>query len=103
MIKVNCVVSNELIESVTIKGHADYASYGKDIVCAAVSSIVTTTVNDILTLDDKAINYGTNDGSVEITVIQDNVIANKLLNTMLNMLKELAYNYPKNIKIGGLK
>ena len=74
MIKVNCVVSNGLISKISIKGHADYDTLGKDIVCAAVSSIVTTTIN--------------------------NVIA---LNVMLNMLKELATDYPQNIKIGGLK
>ena len=30
-----------------MKGHADYADYGLDIVCAAVSALVITTVNSI--------------------------------------------------------
>ena len=51
MIKVNCVVSNGLIERLSIKGHADYDTLGKDIVCAAVSSIVTTTINNIIALE----------------------------------------------------
>ena len=57
MIKVNYVVSNNLIKSVSIKGHAFYDTYGKDIVCAAVSSIVTTTINDILALTEDKIKY----------------------------------------------
>ena len=103
MIKVNCVVSNGLIERLSIKGHADYDTLGKDIVCAAVSSIVTTTINDILALTEDKIKYDTQDGNVLITVVSDNEVVEKLLNVMLNMLKELASDYPKNIKIGGLK
>ena len=103
MIKVNYVVSNNLIKSLSIKGHAFYDTYGKDIVCAAVSSIVTTTINDILALTEDKIKYDTQDGNVLITVVSDNEVVEKLLNVMLNMLKELASDYPKNIKIGGLK
>ena len=103
MIKVNCVVSNGLIERLSIKGHADYDTLGKDIVCAAVSSIVTTTIDDILALTEDKIKYDTQDGNVLITVVSDNEVVEKLLNVMLNMLKELASDYPKNIKIGGLK
>ena len=100
MIKINVEKENNIIKSVEVKGHADYADFGKDIVCSAVSSIVTTTINDILTLDKNAIKYITDDGNVTITNL-DNEIANKLLNTMLNTLSDLANDYPKNIKIGG--
>ena len=100
MIKINVEKENNIIKSVEVKGHADYADFGKDIVCSAVSSIVTTTINDILTLDKNAIKYITDDGNVTITNF-DNEIASKLLNTMLNTLSDLATNYPKNIKIGG--
>ena len=103
MIKVNYVVSNNLIKSVSIKGHAFYDTYGKDIVCAAVSSIVTTTINNIIALEENTIKYDTKEGNVNITVLRNNEITDKLLNVMLNMLKELATDYPQNIKIGGLK
>ena len=100
MIKINVKKENNIIKSIEVKGHAEYADYGKDIVCSAVSSIVTTTINDILTLDKNAIKYITDDGNVTITNL-DNEIANKLLNTMLNTLSDLATSYPKNIRIGG--
>ena len=38
---------------ITIKGHAMFADYGKDIVCSACSSIVTTTVNGCLSINRK--------------------------------------------------
>ena len=103
MIKVNCVVSNGLIERLSIKGHADYDTLGKDIVCAAVSSIVTTTINNIIALEENTIKYDTKEGNVCITVLRNSDVTNKLLNVLINMLKELASDYPKNIKIGGLK
>ena len=43
MIKVN-IKNNEI----TVSGHANYDDYGKDIVCASVSSLVISTVNAIL-------------------------------------------------------
>lgn len=90
----------KLINEVKISGHANYNKFGKDIVCAAVSSVVTTTVNDILTLDDKAITYADKDGYILITN-RDSELADKLLNTMIVMLGDIADDYPKNIKIGG--
>ncbi len=89
-----------IIKEIKISGHANFAEFGKDIVCAAVSSIVTTTINNILSLDNKAIKYEDNDGYILITN-EDNEMADKLLNNMLSMLNELAEDYPKNIKIGG--
>ena len=103
MIKVNCVVSNGLIEKVSIKGHADYDTLGKDIVCAAVSSIVTTSINNIIALEESTIKYDTKEGNVCITVLRNSDVTNKLLNVLIDMLKELATDYPQNIKIGGLK
>ena len=47
-------VKDKVIE---ITGHAQYDDYGKDIVCSAASSIVTTTINGILSINDKAISY----------------------------------------------
>ena len=36
---------------IEIIGHSDYDNLGKDIVCSAVSSIVTTTINGIISID----------------------------------------------------
>ena len=52
MIKVE--IKNNKIE---IKGHAYYDDYGKDIVCASVSSIVITTINAIIEFDPESIYY----------------------------------------------
>ena len=48
MIKVNVKKNNGIINELVIKGHAGYDVHGKDIVCAAVSSMAITTVNNII-------------------------------------------------------
>ena len=57
MIKINLKYNNDLIESIFITGHAGYDIYGKDIVCASVSSIVITSVNAIVRLNSDSISY----------------------------------------------
>ena len=98
MIKVEVVKENNLYKKVSIIGHAMYADYGKDIVCSAVSSIVTTTINGCIALDKDSLSYEVNDKGVFISNINgDNT--NTLINNMVSLLKELEEKYPTNIKV----
>ena len=96
MIKVNVIGKNDKIE---ILGHAMYDNFGKDIVCAGVSSIVITTVNAILTFDSNYIKYEIKDDYFLVEVIKHNDIVDKLIINMINMLEQIEEDYPKNIKI----
>ena len=96
MIKVN--VSNDL-KHITIKGHAGFDEYGKDIVCAAVSSIVTTSINACISLDETSIKYEDSEGLVIIDVLKNQETTIRLIENMINMLSELATQYKKNITI----
>lgn len=93
MIKV--VVKND---SITISGHANYDDYGKDIVCAAVSATVITTVNGILSIDKDAIEVNEKN-KVEIKILKNNETVNMLINNMINLLTELQKDYKDNIDI----
>ena len=95
MIKISIKYEENKIKEVLIKGHALYDDYGKDIVCADVSSIVITTVNAILSINKDSITF---DESVMIKVIKNDEITDKLLINMINLLKELEHDYPNNIK-----
>ena len=57
MIQVRVEKENAKFKKIKIIGHAMYDDYGKDIVCSACSSIVTTTVNGILSIDNNNISY----------------------------------------------
>ena len=48
MIKIKVLKKDEIIKSVTTKGHANFAEYGKDIVCAGVSAIMVGGLNSII-------------------------------------------------------
>ena len=98
MIKVNVKYNNNKVYELVIKGHAGYDVHGKDIVCAAVSSMAITTVNNIIALDD-SIDYEENSGLLIIRVKRDTEINNKLLDNLVRMLIELKNQYPKNIEI----
>lgn len=98
MIKVEVVKEKELYKSISIIGHAMYADYGKDIVCSAVSSIVITTINGCIALDEGSLNYTVNDTGVHITEINGDS-TQTLINNMVSLLKELEEKYPTNIKV----
>jgi uncharacterized protein YsxB (DUF464 family) len=98
MIKVRIVKNNNIIDSIHCNGHANYADYGKDIVCASFSTMVITTINAILEFDKDAISY-TNTNNLDIINIKKDNITNGLLNNLVNMIYELKDNYDKNINI----
>ncbi len=99
MIKVEVVKEKELYKEISILGHAMYDEYGKDIVCSAVSSITTTTVNGILALDKDSLSYKVNKEGLFITNIKSDNNTQILINNMVSLLKELENNYKENIKV----
>ncbi len=97
MIKV--YIKGSPFQEIKISGHAMYNIKGKDIVCAGVSSIVTTTINAILKLNQEAISYEAKEGFIRIEVLKEEKITIILLENMIDLLKELEETYKKNIKI----
>ena len=99
MISVKVVKESKKYKKITILGHALYDDYGKDIVCSACSSIVTTTVNGILLINKDNISYLVSKKGMSIDVKSDDLVCQKLIQNMINLLKELEVNYPDNISI----
>ena len=99
MINVKIEKENAKYKKITILGHAMYDDYGKDIVCAAVSSITTTTVNGILALNKESLSYEVSDKGLTIEVLDNEVVTQTLINNMVNLLKDLEEQYPENIEV----
>lgn len=99
MIRININYHNNYINKITLKGHANYDEYGKDIVCAAVSATYLCTVNAILSLNEDIIEVLTDNDKQTIIIKEYNDITNKLLINMINCLKSLEKEYPNNIKL----
>ena len=98
MKNVEKVLISKNISKIECHGHAGYASYGKDIVCASFSTMLITTINAILEIDKNAISY-TDSNDLRIVNIKKDNITNSLLNNLVNMIYELKMNYDKNIDI----
>ena len=94
MIKV--VIKNNYIK---MTGHANYADYGKDIVCASASSIVITSINALLKIDDKSVSVNEHSGYLKAELISNDDNCQKIFENMIDLLQELSNNYPKNIII----
>lgn len=98
MVNVNIIRHNDIIESMSFNGHAMFDDYGKDIVCASISSSMLTTVNAIIEFDSEAISY---EEGKEVTIknLKKDNTTNVLLDNLYKVLIDLEKQYPKNIKI----
>lgn len=90
MIKIN-KEGNTII----LKGHSEYEVIGKDIVCSAVSTLVISTINAIKKIGGN-IDYEYIEDALTVEYKSDDV-TDKLIENMIDMLKELKEQYPKNI------
>jgi len=99
MIKVKLRKEGNIIKKIIITGHANYAEYGKDIVCAAVSATVLTTLNGIIALDNSILEVEEKQDKLVIDINKIEDVSQILINNMINCLEQLVIEYPKNIKI----
>lgn len=86
------------IESFFIEGHANYAPYGEDIVCAGVSSIAIGTVNAIQKLTSIRLISEVKDGYLQVVIpaIEQPAIEAKvqlLLESMLISFQTIQASY----------
>ena len=99
MIKIKINYSDSFIKDFKVSGHANYDEYGKDIVCASASSIVITSINLVLKLNDKALLVKQDEGLIDVKVLIEDDTINKVLLNMKDMLEELSKDYKKHVKI----
>lgn len=86
-------------KNISITGHAMYDDLGKDIVCSAVSSIVITSLNGILSINPSALIYNNSKDGLEIEIKSFDDITLKLIDNMMELLTKLSNDYPKNIRV----
>ena len=99
MISVQIKKENSKYKQIKILGHAMYDDYGKDIVCSAASSIVTTTINGVLAINKESLDYLVSKKGMNINIKTTDETTQILINNMVSLLKELEGNYPNNIEV----
>jgi len=86
-----------------IKGHAEYAPHGEDIVCSAVSMLAITTVNSLLEQVGQVL-VKSDDGLVSVRLPDDfneeqKLKAQVILKTLLIGLNGVSMEYPKYVAL----
>lgn len=87
-------VSTDKITSIEVKGHANKDTYGKDLVCAAVSAVITGGMNALV---DKEYDFKLDEGhayikSLDIPSDYDAVVL-KTIETQLKTIEESEHDY----------
>lgn len=90
--------NDDKFSSYSLSGHAGFAEPGKDIVCAAVSALYTTTTNaltDYVELTELKKLYGEN--GIYIQTYSD--VTEALIKSFYDGLIEIEKQYPENVKV----
>ncbi len=87
-------VSSQKITSIEVKGHANSDDYGKDLVCAAVSTVITGGMN---ALQDKEYDFKLDEGHAYIKALDipsdyDAVVL-KTIEIQLKTIEESNHKY----------
>ena len=93
MIKLVVFKNAESIKGFTCEGHAGYDEYGRDIVCAGVSTLVINAINSIesFTMDDFLDEEGEEDGFISFEFVnKPSKEASLLISSMILGIEQIA-------------
>ena len=98
MIKVKIIYEGDLFKSLKVTGHANSAAYGHDLVCSAVSAVVTGGFNNLKEID--SFNVTLKEGNASLEAVKEISQHDKVvIETIITGLKTIALEDPDFIKI----
>lgn len=97
--RIPMIKINQRATGISISGHAHYAEPGKDIVCAAVSSLAQTLIYSIEELTADKIKYVSKPGTVEIEHGDLSKDAQLLISAFFVGVQMIANEYPDNVRV----
>ena len=99
MIKAAFVYRGEDLKSLTVKGHAESAPKGEDLICAAISAIVVGGLNAYKD-DESLYEAKVEEGNVELLVKGKQSVHDQIVNeTIESQIKDVAASYPKYVTL----
>lgn len=81
-----------------IKGHSNYAPYGKDIVCSSISTLTISMIN-ICNFHNMVENYSAESGYSKVELKCKGKNQKKLCYIFEEMFKDVANQYPRNFEV----
>lgn len=94
MIRAVFKKKNKRVTDYEISGHAFFSASGTDIVCAGVSSLVTTITNNLGGID-----FHKSDKGINVTNIIDSSDNKVLTFILIDGLLSIEDEYPENLKV----
>lgn len=86
-------------DEIKISGHANYAEYGHDIVCAGATALVQTLIRSIQDLTEDKIEYDIKPGLVDIKHGDLSEKSRTLVDSFFVGMNLIADEFPENIRI----
>lgn len=85
----------------TVTGHAKYAKYGEDIVCAGISALTQAALLGLLEHLKIPVNHQVQSGFLKVTLPENHLDARSdaILESMVLGLKQIAQAYKKYVRI----
>lgn len=100
MVKVEIGRQENYIISFHVYGHANTAAYGKDLVCAGISTLVQSVIYTLSEYLKCEIEYQIKSGNTSLKLVsKPNSETEAVLQTLFNGLVGIQEIYPKNLKI----
>ena len=86
-------------DKITVSGHAKYAEHGKDIVCAAISTLTQVLIASVEELTAAKIKTAVNSGYTVIDIEESTERAQVLLDSFLLGCRMIADEYPEYVRV----
>ena len=97
MIQVAIIRKQQRYQMMKVTGHANSAPYGEDLVCAAVSAVITGGIN---ALDLKTVKVKNTEGLSDLQILDLKHESNQSVYRVMHIqLQTIANDYPKFIRI----
>ncbi|AKX34484.1 hypothetical protein SLITO_v1c08690 [Spiroplasma litorale] len=87
---------DKCVKSFFVKGHANYDNYNKDIVCSAVTAIVSGSLNAFDILYNKNVKINVEENKISVNIINSCNEINKIMEFLYIQLETVFVQYPKN-------
>ena len=97
--RCNLIEASVRRDGITVKGHANYAVSGSDIVCAGVTALAQTLIKSIKDLTDDKIEYEISPGRVDIKYGNLSEKSRALVDSFFIGICMIADEFPEYVRI----
>lgn len=97
MVTIEFKDSKGYTTEIVATGHANYAEIGKDIVCSAVSAILTGLINELGRYCE--IDHSVNSGNFKVRIREPDEKTQIITEFVENTLQDIADTYPDNVTV----